>query len=154
MVSGLQHLQKVLLTSAVSRRLLGVVTSACAVAVLAAACGGSSSSSPSAPTPAPAPSGPPTSTTTITITASGASPQNITVTPGSRVTFVNNDSRTHEMNSDPHPVHSDCPEINAVSFLATGQSKQTDALNTPRTCGFHDHNQPSTTNLQGTIRIQ
>ena len=37
---------------------------------------------------------------------------------------------------------------------AVGQSKQTDPLNTPRTCGFHDHNQPTTTSLQGTIRIQ
>ena len=136
-----------------SWRPLRVLTAACAVAVLTAACGGDSSS-PSSPTPTPPPSGPPTATTTITITASGVSPQSITVSPGSRVTFVNNDSRTHEMNSDPHPVHSDCPEINAVSFLAVGQSKQTDPLNTVRTCGYHDHNQPTTTSLQGTIRIQ
>src|SRR5262245_34955295 len=126
-----------------SLRRLGVAA-ACAVAALAIGCGGdsSSSSSPSSPSPTPPPTGPPTATTTITITGSGVSPQNITVTAGSRVTFVNNDSRTHEMNSDPHPVHSDCPEINAVSFLAAGQSKQTDPLNTRRTCGFHDHNQP------------
>jgi plastocyanin len=137
-----------------SWRPLGVLMAACAVVALAAACGGDSSS-PSSPTPTPTPpSGPPTATTTITITASGVSPQNITVSPGSRVTFVNNDSRTHEMNSDPHPVHTDCPEINAVSFLAAGQSKQTDPLNTVRTCGYHDHNQPTTTSLQGTIRIQ
>jgi plastocyanin len=136
------------------RRLLGGLTAACAVAALAAACGGDSSSSPSSPSTTPPPTGPPTATTTITITASGVSPQNITVTAGSRVTFVNNDTRTHEMNSDPHPVHSDCPEINAVSFLAVGQSKQTDPLNTRRTCGFHDHNQPSVTSLQGTIQIQ
>ncbi len=136
-----------------SRRLPGWLAVACAVAMLTSACG-SSSSSPSAPTSTPSPTPSPTATTTITITANGASPQNITVAPGSRVTFVNNDSRTHEMNSDPHPVHSDCPEINAVSFLAVGQSKATDALNTPKTCGFHDHNQPSAASLQGTIRIQ
>jgi len=140
--------------SAFSVRRLGVVTAACAVAALAAGCGGSSSS-PSSPSTTPPPSsGPPTTTATITITASGVSPQNISVTAGSRVTFVNNDSRTHEMNSDPHPVHTDCPEINAVGFLAAGQSKQTDPLNTRRTCGFHDHNQPSVTNLQGSIQIQ
>ena len=137
---------------AFSLRRIAVV--AAAVAALAAGCGGSDSSSPSSPSTTPPPTGPPTATTTITITASGVSPQNITVTAGSRVTFVNNDSRTHEMNSDPHPVHSDCPAINAVSFLAVGQSKQTDPLNTPRTCGFHDHNQDSNTSLQGTIRIQ
>jgi plastocyanin len=139
---------------ALSLRRLGVAAAACAVAALAVGCGGDSSSSPSSPSTTPPPTGPPTATTTITITASGVSPQNITVTAGSRVTFVNNDTRTHEMNSDPHPVHSDCPEINAVSFLAVGQSKQTDPLNTRRTCGFHDHNQPSVTSLQGTIQIQ
>ena len=140
---------------ALSLRRLGVVAASCALVALAAGCGGDSgSSSPSSPSTTPPPTGPPTATTTITITASGVSPQNITVAAGSRVTFVNNDSRTHEMNSDPHPVHSDCPEINAVSFLAAGQSKQTDPLNTRRTCGFHDHNQPSVTNLQGSIQIQ
>jgi plastocyanin len=119
---------------------------------LAVACGGGSSS-PSSPSPTPSP-GPPTSTTTITITSSGVSPRDITVSPGSRVTFINNDSRSHEMNSDRHPDHTDCREINAISFIAAGQTKLTDNLNTVRTCGFHDHNQPSNTSLQGTIRIQ
>lgn len=123
------------------------------LATLVVSCGGDSS--PSSPTPTPTPPGPPVSTTTITISASGVvSPRDIIVAPGSRVTFVNNDSRVHEMNSDPHPDHSDCREINAVSFLAAGQSKATDNLNTVRTCGFHDHSQPSNTSLQGTIRIQ
>jgi plastocyanin len=90
---------------------------------------------------------------TITITASGVSPKNVTVAPGSRVTFVNSDNRPHEMNSDPHPAHTDCPEIN-VGFIAAGQSGTTQNLNTVRTCGFHDHNQPGVTSLEGTIRIQ
>ena len=90
---------------------------------------------------------------TITITAAGVSPKNVTVAPGSRVTFVNNDSRPHEMDSDPHPAHTDCPEIN-VGFIAAGQSGTTQNLNTVRTCGFHDHNQPGVTSLEGTIRIQ
>jgi plastocyanin len=90
---------------------------------------------------------------TITITAAGVSPKSVTVAPGSRVTFVNNDSRPHEMNSDPHPAHTDCPEIN-VGFITAGQSGTTQNLNTVRTCGFHDHNQDANTSLQGTIRIQ
>jgi plastocyanin len=119
---------------------------------LAVACGGGSSS-PSSPSPSPTTT--PTPATTITISASGVvSPRDITVAPGSRVTFVNNDSRSHEMNSDPHPDHTDCREINAISFIAAGQTKLTDNLNTVRTCGFHDHNQPSNASLQGTIRIQ
>jgi plastocyanin len=90
---------------------------------------------------------------TITITAAGVSPSSVTVSAGSRVTFVNNDSRPHDMASDPHPAHTDCPGVN-VGFLQAGQSGTTQNLNTVRTCGFHDHNQPDVTSLQGTIRIQ
>ena len=94
-------------------------------------------------------------TTTITINASGVvTPNDITVSPGSRVTFVNSHNTNHEMNSDPHPTHGDCPEIDQVGFLAPGQSKQTGNLNTVRVCTYHDHNNPTNTNLTGRIRIQ
>jgi plastocyanin len=93
--------------------------------------------------------------TTITITSAGVSPKNLTVSRGTQVTFVNNDNRTHEMASDPHPTHGSCPEIeNGVGFITPGQSKQTGNLNTVRTCGYHDHNRDTDTSLQGTITIQ
>lgn len=120
---------------------------------LAAGCGGSSSGgTPTAPTPPP--NSPPVATTTITITAAGVSPQRITVSPGTRVTFINNDTRSHEMNSDPHPTHGDCPAIDDVGFLQPGQTKLTGNLNVVRTCGFHDHNQFSVASLQGQIIVQ
>jgi plastocyanin len=90
---------------------------------------------------------------TITITAAGVSPKSITVAAGSRVTFVNNDSRPHDMNSNPHPEHTDCPEIN-VGFIAAGASGTTQNLTRVRSCGYHDHNQPEVVALQGTIVIQ
>ena len=91
---------------------------------------------------------------TITISTAGVvSPSSVTVAPGQRVTFVNNDTRPHDMASDPHPAHTDCPEI-TVGFLQAGQSGTTQNLNRVRTCGFHDHNQDTNTSLQGTIRIQ
>ena len=125
--------------------------------VFAAGCGGSSDSgsggTPTTPTPNP-PNTPPVATTTITITAAGISPQRITVSPGTRVTFVNNDTRSHEMNSDPHPNHGDCPPIDDVGFLSPGQTKQTGNLTAVRTCGFHDHNQPTVTSLQGQVIVQ
>jgi plastocyanin len=94
-------------------------------------------------------------TATITITAAGVSPREVTVAPGSRVSFVNNDSRSHDMASDPHPTHGDCPAIEqGVGFIQTGQTKLTNNLNTVRVCGFHDHNQPDVVALQGTIRVQ
>ena len=114
-----------------------------------AGCGGGGGGTPTSPTPPPTGGG-----TTITITSSGVSPQSITVTPGTRVTFINNDTRRHDMASDPHPEHTDCPEINQVGVLQPGQSRETGNLNTPRTCGFHDHDQPTASSLRGSIRIQ
>lgn len=122
------------------------LTVALSLTALAVACGGSSSNS------TPSPSQPPAAV--ITITASGVSPQTVTVARGSQVQFVNNDTRAHEMTSDPHPEHTDCPEINAAGFLSPGQSRQTDNLNTARSCGFHDHNLPTVASLRGTIVIR
>lgn len=123
-----------------------------AAALLASACGSSDSTGPST-NGGGGGGGGSTNTTTITITANGASPRDVTVALGSRVTFVNNDTRSHEMDSNPHPEHTDCPALN-VGFIAAGAQGVSQNLTTARTCGFHDHNQPSNTNLQGVIRIQ
>ena len=125
-----------------------------ALALVAMACGGGSGNGGGTPTTPTNPNTPPVATTTITITANGVNPQRITVPVGSRVTFINNDTRTHEMNSDPHPNHGDCPAIDDVGFLAAGQSKQTGNLTVVRTCGFHDHNQPTAASLTGQIIVQ
>lgn len=130
------------MTSAVSRRL---ALGALAAAIIACNKG------PSVPSPGDTPQ---VQTNTITITASGANPRNISIAVGTRVLFVNNDTRTHNMNSDPHPDHNDCPEINQVGFLAPGQSRETGNLVVTRTCGFHDHDAPSTASLMGQIVIR
>lgn len=126
-----------------------------AALVAMAACGGSDSS-PSTPSPTPSPSPTPTpgGGTTFTITSSGVSPRTLTVAAGSRVTFVNNDNRPHDMASNPHPEHTDCPAVNQVGFLQPSQSGTSGNLTTARTCGFHDHNRDTDTSLQGTIVIQ
>jgi plastocyanin len=136
------------------------VGAAAIVAVTAAACGGGSSS-PTTPTP-PTTAPPATGggggnplTATITIGSNGTvSPSSVTIAPGGRVTFVNSHNQPHDMSSDPHPEHTQCPEINLAGFLTPGQSRTTGNLNTVRTCGFHDHNLPDNTNLQGRIIIQ
>jgi plastocyanin len=123
----------------------------CAAAALGAtivSCGKDSSSAPPSPTPTA------TATLTVTITSNGANPKTLTVMPGSQVTFINNDSIDHQMYSDPHPEHTDCPELDSVGFLAPGQSRQTGNLNTVRTCGFHDHIHFENTSLRGSITIQ
>ena len=126
------------------------------VALAIAAC--SSSSGPSSSSGASSPTTPPsdaTATNTITISNSVVTPKNIKVARGSQVTFVNNDNQSHMMNSDPHPDHTDCPEINQVGFLNPGESRQTGNMTSNRSvCGFHDHNLPNVAGLQGSITIQ
>ena len=111
------------------------------------ACGGGGGGNPTTP----GPSGNPY---TFTITASGVSPKELTVPQGTRVLFVNNGTRRRDMGSDPHPDHTDCPEINAVGPLNGGQSRETGNLNVVRTCGFHDHDDPTNTTVHGRIIIR
>ena len=100
------------------------------------------------------PSEEPVAGTTVTITSSGVSPKNLLVAAGTQVTFVNNDSRSHDMQSDPHPEHTDCPAFNQVGFLTAGQSRQTGNLNTVRVCGYHDHNDAGNSRWLGQITIR
>ena len=132
-----------------------------ALAALTAACNGTTSLDPTGPTappsaPVPTPggnTGGPSAPVTITITAAGLDPKNVTVARGSSVLFVNADSVVHFPASNPHPTHTDCPEV-TVGSLTPGQSKATQALNTVRTCGFHDHNNPQNDAFKGSITIQ
>jgi hypothetical protein len=115
--------------------------------MIAAGCGGGGG-----PTePSPAPSNP----NRITISASGAvSPTELIVAPGTRVLFINNHARRHDMTSDQHPDHMDCPEINQVGVLQPGQNRETGNLVSVRTCGFHDHENPDEPLLKGRIVIR
>jgi plastocyanin len=91
---------------------------------------------------------------TVVIDSTGnVAPRDVTVAPGSRVTFTNNHNRPHNMNSDPHPEHTLCPDLN-VGVLQPGQSRTSGNLNTPRACGYHDHDDPGNRALQGTVRVQ
>ncbi len=135
------------------------LATALVVAVTAAACGGSGGgSTPTTPTPTPPTTpttGTPSDSATITIGANGSvSPSSVTITRGGRVTMINNDSRSHDMSSDPHPEHTQCPEINQIGFLTGGQQRTSGNFNTARTCSFHDHNLPDSAGLKGTIIIQ
>jgi hypothetical protein len=118
------------------------------LALAMSACGGGGGTPPG---PTPNPNNP----NTITIGANGAvNPRELTVSPGTRVTFVNSHNRRHDMTSDPHPDHQDCPEINSVGVLNPGQSRETGNLVAVRSCGFHDHDDPDNSNLRGRIIIR
>jgi plastocyanin len=123
------------------------------LAVGAVACGGGSSS-PTTPTP-PSTGGGGGGNPTITITSAGASPSDLTLSVGQRVTFTNNDSVEHQMFNDPHPSHDgNCPELNQIGSLRSGQSKESGNFVTAKTCTYHDHLRPASGALQGRIVIR
>lgn len=100
------------------------------------------------PTPAPAPA-----VGTVTIAAAGVQPASITVARGAVVTFVNNSGSSMDVASNPHPVHTDCADLN-LGTIGDGRSRSTDPLNTAKVCGYHDHGQPGNNARKGTITIQ
>jgi plastocyanin len=125
-----------------------------ALAVGLLACGDSDNGGGGSPI-APSGSGPGPSGATITIGANNTlSPSQVTISVGQSVTFVNSHSAPHEIASDPHPVHGNCPSINALGTIAAGQTRLTNSFGGTGTCGFHDHIDPDNASLKGTIRIQ
>jgi hypothetical protein len=122
------------------------------VLAMAAACGSDSSSGgTTGPTGGCTPSSNPN---TIVIQNNQVCPQTLTVALGSQVTMINNDSQVHDMESDPHPEHTDCPPLAQIGFLNPGQTRSSGNLITARRCGFHDHSRPDVAALKGTITVQ
>lgn len=126
-----------------------------ALTSFAACSGGSTTTSPTptppvtTPLPPPEP-GPPT----ITITATGMSPLEITIAVGQRVTFINNDVRSHDVVGGVDPAHPDCPEILQVGFLTPGRRGDTGIFTSARTCEYHDHTALGVPAFQGRIIIR
>jgi plastocyanin len=131
-------------------RILGSVIVTGVLAVTLNGCGGSS---PSSPSPNPGGGGGGVQTTTINITGSGVDNKTIQVAVGAQVTFINGSNSVHEISSNPHPAHTDCPALN-IGPLNPGEQRMTQALTTARTCGYHDHQNPGDSSLQGSIIIQ
>lgn len=124
------------------------VVGGCGIYLLLTACG-AWGRSPTAPEPAPTPSGP-----TVTITSSGLNPRSIDIPVGGRLTIVNHDSVSHEMGSDPHPSHEDCPELNLIGMLEPGRERTSGNLVEARSCGMHDHLRPLVTSLHLRVTVR
>lgn len=137
------------------QRYLRFALSLAALAVLAA-CGGSPSSPSGGGTVVVRDGGATgVSGATITITAAGVSSANVTIAVGQTVTFINNDTRPHEMASNPHPQHGTCPSIETgLGTLAVGQTKVTRSFANAGSCGYHDHLNDTSNSLKGTIVVQ
>jgi plastocyanin len=123
------------------KAMMGRVRVAAVLACAAAACSGSVPQAAAVQSPtAPSASGyrwP--LNATVTLTSEGPQPGSVIIDVGGRVTFVNSDTRPHEIVSDPYLRHEDCPPINRVGFLSPGQNRTSAVFEVVRDCGFHDH---------------
>lgn len=87
--------------------------------------------------------------TKVTISSAGFSPKSITIKVDDTVTWTNEDSADHTVNSSPHPVHTDYPPLN-LGVIKPGESKSL-AFPKAGTYKYHDH---LNTSLFGTITVQ
>ncbi|MEX2273156.1 MAG: hypothetical protein WD690_16920 [Vicinamibacterales bacterium] len=117
---------------------------------LALACGGGagSPSGPSGPVPVVAGS----IGATISLTAAGASPIDVRIELTQKVRFVNNDTRPHEINTNPHNLHTDCPPNNSA-IINPGQAFDTAIFTEIKACGYHNHLLPDNQSFWGLIRV-
>lgn len=122
--------------------------------LMCGACGGGGGDTYTNPASTPtAPTGAGTAAT-ITIRADGTlEPRELRIAIQDTVRFINQDTRPHQPQSNPHLVHTDCPAINRVGVLQPGESRTTDAFTTEKVCGFHDHMNPDSAGLGGVIRV-
>jgi hypothetical protein len=90
---------------------------------------------------------------TINLSANGVDNATPSIALGERLRITNNDSRTHQMLSTPHLVHTDCPGLNDIGALAPGQSGTSAPLTSARGCGFHDHMNPDDQKFRGQVLV-
>jgi plastocyanin len=86
---------------------------------------------------------------TILYTGNGFTPSTTTVKAGSTVMIKNASSSPLQFDSDPHPQHTDDPELN-VGIVDAGSSA-TFKVTTTGNHGFHNHLNPSDT---GTLVVE
>ncbi len=80
---------------------------------------------------------------TITYSDSGFSPASVTVKAGDTVAIKNTSSQALQMDSNPHPAHTDDTDLN-VGSVPAGQTV-TFTVSKKGTFGYHNHFNPSDT---------
>lgn len=86
----------------------------------------------------------------ITITPQGFVPATLKVSPGTKVTWTNQDASPHQIASDPHPTHTGLNGLESISL--TQNSNYSFTFNQPGTYTYHDHLNPY--KLKGTVVVE
>ena len=86
---------------------------------------------------------------TITYTASGFSPETVTVKSGDTIVIKNESTNNLQFDSDPHPIHTDNPELN-VELVGPGKDMAF-TVSEIGTFGYHNHLNPA---QAGTIVVE
>ena len=76
------------------------------------------------------PSKSPSPTPTLTLTPAGITPSGLQISPGQQVLIVNQSGVNRMIQSNPHPVHTECPPLNAAGVLQPGESGLTGTFDT------------------------
>ena len=84
-----------------------------------------------------------TAAATITYSSSGFSPATTTVKSGDTVAIKNDTKEDMQLDSDPHPVHTDDTDLN-VGLVTPGQTK-TFMVMKKGSFGYHNHLDPGDT---------
>jgi plastocyanin len=103
----------------------------------------------SSPAPATSASSDASADVTLHYTASGFSPASITVPAGHKFIVKNDSSATIQVDSDPHPQHTDNTQLN-IGAIAPGSTGSA-TLTRTGTWGIHNHLNPS---MRGTVVVQ
>lgn len=93
-----------------------------------------------------------TATARMTLSSTGANPTSFVLAAGSTLEILNTDAAAHEMSSDPHPSHTNCPQLNGGS-VAPGGSVILQVGETAMSCGMHDQLNPQDTRFRATVQI-
>jgi hypothetical protein len=86
----------------------------------------------------------------VTITSSGLVPQALHIVGDTGISFVNRDTRAHDLRSDPHPAHTECALMN-LGEVAVGETRVTARITPGQGCGYHSESDPASRAFQGFV---